>query len=114
MRTLSLLIALFAVTFSVFAQQETKKKTETIEIRTSAVCGMCKDKIETALNGTKGVKYATLNMTTKAVTVKYRPEEVTPDQLRAAITATGYDADDVPADPKAYEKLHACCKKGGH
>jgi hypothetical protein len=24
----------------------------------------------------------------------------------------GYDADNMPADAKAYESLHGCCKKG--
>lgn len=114
MKPLSLLTIFFFAAASLFAQEEKSKKTETVEIQTSAVCGMCKDRIETALFGVKGVKSASLDMATKVVTVKYKPAEVSADELRASISQTGYDADSVPADPQAYEKLHACCKKGGH
>lgn len=115
MKTMNLLLVLVLLGFTAFAQKETKrKKTETIEILTSAVCGMCKDKIEITLYGVKGVKSAVLDVPTKVVTVKYKPAEVTPEQLRAAISLSGYDADTVPADPVAYEKLHSCCKKGAH
>jgi hypothetical protein len=31
--------------------------------------------------------------------------------IQIAISKLGYDADSIPADPKAYEKLNACCKK---
>lgn len=114
MKPLSLLLVLFFAASSLFAQEEKSKKTETVDIQTSAVCGMCKDRIETALFGVKGVKSASLDLATKVVTVKYKPSEVTADELRAGISKTGYDADSIPADPQAYEKLHACCKKGAH
>ena len=32
----------------------------------------------------------------------------------ARITKVGYNADDKKRDPKAYAKLPACCKDGGH
>ena len=31
--------------------------------------------------------------------------------LKKAVTKVGYDADDLPADPKAYDDLPKCCKK---
>lgn len=115
MKILNLMLALALIGFSAVAQQDAKpKKTETIEILTSAVCEMCKDKIEIALYGLKGVKSAVLDVPSKVVTVKYKPAEVTPEQLRNAISLSGYDADEVAADPQAYEKLHYCCKKGAH
>lgn len=116
MKTLNLTLVLIIIMgFSAFAQKEAKpKKTETIEILTSAVCGMCKDNIEIALYGVKGVKSAVLDVPSKIVTVKYKPAEVTPEQLRTTIALSGYDADEVPADQQAYEKLHSCCKKGAH
>ena len=115
MKTMNLLLALVLLGFSAFAQKEAKqKKTETIEILTSAVCGMCKDKIEISLYGLKGVKSAVLDVPSKVVTVKYKPSDVTPEQIRTAISLSGYDADGLPADPQAYEKLHYCCKKDAH
>jgi periplasmic mercuric ion binding protein len=49
----------------------------------------------------------------KAMTIKvtYNPKKITPEKIRVAISKLGYDADDVKADPKAYEALDGCCKK---
>ena len=82
-----------------------------IKIKTSAVCGMCKDRIEQGLAFEKGIKDVSLDVETKIATVKYNPGKTTPDEIRKAISKLGYDADDVPADEKAYEKLPKCCKK---
>jgi len=90
---------------------EKPKKTETIEIQTSAVCGMCEERIENDLKFEKGIKYVELDDETKIVTVEYRTAKTNPDEIRKAISKIGYDADDVEADPIAYEKLPACCKK---
>jgi periplasmic mercuric ion binding protein len=87
------------------------KKTETVTIRTSAVCDMCKDRIEQGLAYEKGVKKAELDVKTKIVTITYNPAKTNPDELRKAISKLGYDADNVAADKTAYAKLPACCKK---
>ena len=92
--------------------QDKKKSTEEIKIQTSAVCGMCEERIETNIAYEKGVKSVELEDSTKIVTIGYDPRKTNPDQLRTAISKVGYDADDVAADPVAYEKLPACCKKG--
>ncbi len=82
-----------------------------IEIRTSAQCDMCKERIEEALAFEKGVKKAELDVDSQIVTVTYKKDKTNPEKIRKAISRVGYDADDVPADPKAYAKLDACCKK---
>jgi copper chaperone CopZ len=82
-----------------------------IAIKTSAQCEMCKERIEKALAFEKGVKRVELNLETKTVTVIYRTGKTEPAKLRKAISKTGYDADDVPADQGAYNMLPACCKK---
>jgi hypothetical protein len=43
--------------------------------------------------------------------VTYKKSKTSPEKIRKAISKVGYDADDVTADPKAYSKLDACCKK---
>jgi periplasmic mercuric ion binding protein len=91
--------------------QEVKKSSEEVKIKTSAVCGMCKDRIETGLSSEKGVKSVSLDTDTKIVTVGYDPEKTNPDKIRTAISKIGYDADNVKADAVAYEKLPGCCKK---
>ena len=106
----NLLIAFFLFAgLTAFSQEA--KKWETIEIKTSAVCGMCQNTIETALLKVSGVKSASLNVPTKVVKVTYKPAKVSADDIKKAITLAGYAADDMPADAKAYQNLHGCCKK---
>ena len=107
--TLALLVALFFTSVNVLIAQNAKLAE--IKIKTSAVCGECKEKIETALAFEKGVKKADLDLKTQIVTVSYNPKKTTPEKLREAIANAGYDADEVKANSKEYEKLPACCKK---
>jgi hypothetical protein len=46
-----------------------------------------------------------------SITVYYNSKKTDLDKIRKAISQLGYDADDVKADPAAYEKLDGCCKK---
>lgn len=84
-----------------------------VKIKTSAVCGMCKARIERNLAFEKGVKEATLDVKSKVVTIKYNPTKTDVAKLKANISKTGYDAEEVPADEAGYAKLPSCCKKGG-
>ena len=89
-----------------------QEKTAEIKIKTSATCDMCKETIEKYVAFEKGVKKVTLDVSTKVATVIYNPQKTTPEKIRLAITKSGYDADDMKADEKAYNKLDDCCKKG--
>ena len=86
--------------------------TSELKIKTSAVCGMCKATIEKYMAFEKGVKKSVLDVDSKILTVSYNPQKTTPEKLRVAVTKSGYDADGLKADPKAYKKLDDCCKKG--
>lgn len=108
-KILILTLALFAGISFANAQQS---KWATVEIKTSGICDMCKETIETALAYEKGVKKSDFDVKTHIVTVTYNPAKTDPDKIRLAISKAGYDADDVKADPKAYDKLDECCKKG--
>lgn len=83
-----------------------------VKIKTSAVCEMCKERIEKNLTLSKGVKEAVLDLDTKVVTIKYNPKKTSEEALRKVIIGTGYDADETMADDKAHGKLPSCCKKG--
>ena len=98
------------------AQDKTKVKTKgpataQFQMKTSAVCDMCKARLEKALAYEKGVQQATLDVPTKVLTVAYRPDKTTPETLRTAVQRTGYDADGQAADLRAYDRLPDCCKK---
>jgi len=82
-----------------------------IKIRTSAICEMCKERIEKNLTLSKGVKRAELDLNDKVVTVTYDVSKTTFEAVKKAITEVGYDADEAVADAKGYEKLPSCCKK---
>ena len=104
---------LLIVASMIFAAQSfaQAKKIETIKIKTSAMCTQCKDRIEQGMAYEKGVKDVVLDVETKIATIKYNMKTTTPDELRKKISKLGYDADEVPANKEAYEKLPACCKK---
>ncbi|MDX1904959.1 MAG: heavy-metal-associated domain-containing protein [Thermonemataceae bacterium] len=108
----SIFLSLFLLVFiALEASAQKNAKLETIEIKTSAVCNMCKSSLETDLKYEKGVKTVKLDVLTKVLTVSYNPKKTNPDKIRKAVTKVGYDADSLPADPKAYEQLEDCCKK---
>jgi copper chaperone CopZ len=106
------ILTLFALLFIYVLQaQEKNKNIETINIKTSAVCDMCKHTLEKTMAYEKGVKKADLNVESKIFTITYNPQKTNIEKIKNAINKAGYDADESPADPKAYENLNACCKK---
>lgn len=109
MRKNILLLIVSALLASSYVQAQ--KNTEEIKILTSAQCEMCKTRIETAMAYEKGVSKSDLNLEDKVLTVTYKAGKTTPDKIRKAINALGYDADETLADPKAYASLPPCCKK---
>ena len=92
----------------------TVKGKEKAIIITSAQCDECKERIEATLNKLDGIKSIDLNLDNKKLTVVFDPAKVTLDQIRTAVSNTGYDADDVKANDEAYNNLPKCCQKGGH
>ena len=91
-----------------------RAQTARVVIMTSAVCDMCKETIERDLAFEKGVSAATLDVESKELTVVYQPKKTNPDKIRQAVTRVGYDADSLPAVPRAYQRLDDCCKKDAH
>lgn len=113
MKTRIVLAAFFVLLFVTggMAQTAANAKTQEIKIKTSAQCGMCKDRLEGALAYEKGVQKSVLDLNDKTLTVTYNPKKTDADKIRQKISKTGYDADAVPADKAAYDALPACCKK---
>ncbi len=104
-----ILAALVLLSTNMYAQE--KKNREEITIKTSVVCNMCKHNVEKAMSYEKGVKNSNVNVAEQTVTVEFDPRKTTVEKIKKAITESGYDADEMIAEPKAYEKLNACCKK---
>lgn len=106
-----MLLALLILAKPMWSQ---KGKNDTIQIKTSALCGDCKSRIEEALTYLKGVKFAELDLETKSATVVFSPSKTTIEALREAISKAGYDADGVKAVPEAVLQLPKCCQPNGH
>jgi copper chaperone CopZ len=107
-RTLTLLVALFLfVGFSIAKSNDDK----VVKVKTSAICDMCKERLEKNVGLSKGVKEATLDLDTKVMTVTYNAKKTDAEAIKAVITKTGYDADGQEADQKAHDKLPKCCRK---
>jgi copper chaperone CopZ len=84
----------------------------------NALCELCKDRIETYLKRYDGVIEITVNYRKGETKVKYVTDRINIEEIKTAIANAGYDADDVPANEDAYNRLPKTCKKfedgGGH
>ena len=85
-------------------------QSDTAYIQTSAICEMCKRTLENDVSFVKGVKKVTLDLDNKVLTVIYNSSKTSPEKIREAVTKSGYDADSLKADPKAFKRLPDCCK----
>ena len=98
----------FIISANTFSQE---KKTAELKVKTSAICSQCKDRIEQGMAYEKGIRDINLDVSTKIATISYNPSRTSPNEIRLEISKLGYDADSIPADTTAYEKLPPCCKK---
>jgi len=90
------------------------QKSQTVVFKTSAQCGMCKERIEGVMNFVPGVKYAELNLEDMSLKIKYNTKKTSADDLRKRVAAIGYTADDVEPKEEDVKKLPLCCQPGGH
>jgi len=105
------IILFVAVMFLAINLVQADGKDKEVKFKTSAICEMCKARIERNLGLSKGVKESNLDLSNKVVTVKYNPDKTTEEAIKATINNTGYDADVSPANQKAHDKLPSCCRK---
>ena len=105
-----IIITLLLTSFIVLSLKSQNLKTDTVTIKVSSVCGMCKETIEKALAYTKGVKKSEVDYENKLVVVTFKPNKTNPSLIRKAIADAGYDADDEKANKDAYDKLPNCCR----
>ena len=106
-KVLGLLMVLFV--FQGMAQTD-KKKVNEVKIKTSAVCGECKDRIEEKLNYTKGIVFAELDLESNIVTVKYKTKFITIKRVKKILSELGYHANELERNKLAFSELPACCR----
>ena len=115
MKTKNILAALLLAvgTMATASDGGKAKKTETVTIKSSTVCGMCETTIESNLIYEKGVQKVEVDLATSTVLVTYNPRKTDAAKLRTALTKLGYAADEQAPDPVAFSKLPGCCQKSG-
>jgi copper chaperone CopZ len=103
MRKLLLLLA-FVAPMVMFAADQT------LTLKVSGNCGSCKKRIVKAAESVAGVEDANWDKKTKVFTATYDDAKTTPDAIKKAILAVGYDVEDAKGDDAAYKTLPDCCK----
>lgn len=117
MKLITATMALFLVmNLPVLAQT---KPVVTATIKTpNALCANCEARIKNYLKSYDGIMEVTVYWRKGETRVKYITDRINIEEIKAYIANCGYDADDVPASPDAYNRLPLSCKKaedgGGH
>ena len=93
-----------------------KSNTAEVTVKTQFYCDhfdVCESKaaLEKDIAFTRGVKRVTIDSKAMTIHVVYNPKQTDAQKIRQAIAKSGYDADEIKADPKGVEKLDQCCRK---
>lgn len=106
MNKIVITVVMALVTGMTFAQEKNKKLT----MEVNGKCGMCKERIEKAALGVKGVKYATWDIPSHELSLIIDERKTDPMKVKSAIVAVGHDTKELKATEEAYEGVHPCCK----
>ncbi|MBV6477288.1 MAG: hypothetical protein HGGPFJEG_00025 [Ignavibacteria bacterium] len=88
---------------------------ETVEIKLPTIqCGTCRKNITKSLKKVEGISEFKISVDDKIAKVSFDKSKTDLAKIETAIVMTGYQANDKPANPEAYEKLDDCCKVDGH
>ena len=91
------------------AQSATGVASEHAMFGVKGSCDMCKERIEKAAKGVKGVLSAHWDKDTQMIHLQYDPKKTSPKAISKAIAKVGHDTDMDKADKAVYDKLPACC-----
>lgn len=116
MKFRSVLLVFFAM-MSVVSFAQEGKRNQKAEVKTTFYCDHCKEcetcgqNFQENLLKVKGVRMFEIDQEANTITVYFDSKKTNIGTIRTAISNLGFDADDVKANPDAYEKLDDCCKK---
>lgn len=112
LKSLLLFIGMIAFSNTAFAQ----KTIQTAVIKTVIhcdhcnACETCGEKFNKTLLREKGIQMVELDEKEMTIKVVFNSKKTTLNSIKTAISKLGYDADEIKADPVAYEGLDNCCK----
>lgn len=96
-----------ALFISGFAAAQKKIQTDTLIV--NGVCGMCKDRIESAAYG-KGVVYASWNQATDELSVVFKSNKTSLEEIEQRVVAAGHSTQSQEAARNDYDRLPQCCR----
>ena len=73
-------------------------------------CGMCENRIESALETVEGVHAADWDVDTKMMTVSYDDKSISLDDIQQKVAEAGHDAGKYRAKDGVYAELPGCCQ----
>ena len=103
-KVLNLTVLFLFGTMSVFAQSKTEK------IKVYGNCGMCENRIETAVKAVDGVSAADWDQETKMLALTFDETKTNIHMIHMAVAKVGHDTDMHKADDEVYNNLPGCCK----
>lgn len=89
-----------------FAQDKNKK----IAFEVDGKCEMCKARIEKAVLGVKGVKYADWSVASHDLSLIIDETKTNSMEIKMALAAVGHDTKELKAKQEVYDKIHPCCR----
>jgi copper chaperone CopZ len=107
MKTLSLMAIAILLLFTNASAQIKNSVTDTVKIYGN--CGMCKAKIEKAVNQ-KNISQAEWNEETGIAVITFDAAKTSKDLILKRISLVGYDSDLFKAPDAVYNKLPGCCR----
>lgn len=103
-------LSLLLISLGTFSQSA---KTVTAKLKVFGNCGMCKLRIETALD-VNGIKSASWDTKTKMLDVVYNKSKISEQKIHEIIAAAGHDTEKVKAKDNVYSDLPFCCLYRDH
>lgn len=101
-----IILLVFSLTQLMSAQSE---KNKIAEFKVYGNCGMCKNRIEKALN-VEGVGSAKWDKKTDVINISYNSDKISEEKLHQLIADSGHDTEKFTAEDKVYNSLPACCQ----
>ena len=95
---------------SIFLFSNFSAQTKSLIAKVEGNCGMCKERIETAVKADKNVKSADWSMSKKVLTVSYDASKTDQKSILKSVAEVGHDNEMFRASDKAHDDLDACCQ----
>jgi hypothetical protein len=103
MKIINTLFILSIITGSYSLQAQVVEDTLLVK----GVCKMCKERIETAAY-IKGVKFASWNNETDELSIAYREDKTSREEIQESLLKAGHNVGDTKPTDEAYNSLPGC------